>query len=154
MSEILEGLNSVQREAAAYNVGPLLILAGAGSGKTRVLTSRIVFLIKEFGIDPKKILAITFTNKAANEMKQRIEKQLDGTSLGAHISTIHSFAVKFLRSEIKRVNYPSNFQILDGDDQKSIINEAYKLYDLDKSLEETVDVTSEQSSEDVDEKIE
>lgn len=132
MQDYLKGLNKQQLKATTTTSKYTRVVAGAGSGKTRVLTSRIVFLIKEFGIDPKKILAITFTNKAANEMKQRIEKQLDGTSLGAHISTIHSFAVKFLRNEIKRVNYPSNFQILDGDDQKSIINEAYKLYDLDK----------------------
>ncbi len=132
MQDYLKGLNKQQLKATTTTSKYVRVVAGAGSGKTRVLTSRIVFLIKEFGIDPKKILAITFTNKAANEMKQRIERQLDGTSLGAHISTIHSFAVKFLRSEIKRVNYPSNFQILDGDDQKSILNEAYKLFEIDK----------------------
>ncbi len=132
MQDFLKGLNKQQLKATTTTSKYVRVVAGAGSGKTRVLTSRIVFLIKEFGIDPKKILAITFTNKAANEMKQRIEKQLDGTSLGAHISTIHSFAVRFLRSEIKRVDYPSNFQILDGDDQKSILNEAYKLFGIDK----------------------
>ncbi len=132
MQDYLEGLNKQQLKATTTTSQYVRVVAGAGSGKTRVLTSRIVFLIKELGIDPKKILAITFTNKAANEMKQRVEKQLDGTSLGCHISTIHSFAVRFLRSEIKRINYPANFQILDGDDQKAIIREAYELYDLDK----------------------
>ena len=96
MQNYLKGLNKQQLKATTTTSKYVRVVAGAGSGKTRVLTSRIVFLIKEFGIDPKKILAITFTNKAANEMKQRIEKQLDGTSLGAHISTIHSFAVRFL----------------------------------------------------------
>ncbi|MGI6608069.1 MAG: ATP-dependent helicase [Erysipelotrichaceae bacterium] len=132
MQDYLKGLNTQQLKATTTTSKYVRVVAGAGSGKTRVLTSRIVFLIKEFGVDPKKIMAITFTNKAANEMKQRIERQLDGTSLGAHISTIHSFAVTFLRSEIKRVNYPSNFQILDVNDQKSILTEAYKLYEIDK----------------------
>ncbi len=132
MQNYLKRLNKQQLKATTTTSKYVRVVAGAGSGKTRVLTSRIVFLIKEFGIDPKKILAITFTNKAANEMKQRIEKQLDGTSLGAHISTIHSFAVRFLRSEIKRINYPSNFQILDVADQKSILNEAYQLFEIDK----------------------
>ncbi len=132
MQDYLKGLNNQQLKATTTTSKYVRVVAGAGSGKTRVLTSRIVFLIREFGIDPKKILAITFTNKAANEMKQRVQRHLDGTSLGAHISTIHSFGVRFLRSEIQRVNYPNNFQILDVDDQKAILSEAYQLYDISK----------------------
>ena len=131
MQQYLDLLNEKQLEAVTTPSQHVRIIAGAGSGKTRVLTTRIAYLIEEWGIDPTSILAITFTNKAANEMKTRIENMLDGSSLGAHISTIHSFCVRFLRSEIRKENYPSNFTILDADDQKSIIKESYKILNLE-----------------------
>ena len=126
MSDYLNELNEKQREAVTTKSQFVRIIAGAGSGKTRVLTTRIIYLIENWGVAPESILAITFTNKAANEMKVRIEKMLGGSALGAHISTIHSFCVSFLRQEIRREDYPSNFTILDADDQKSIVKEAMK----------------------------
>ena len=131
MNDYLKKLNEAQLEAVTSTEQYLRVIAGAGSGKTRVLTTRIAYLINQWGVAPQSILAITFTNKAANEMKLRIEKMLSANDYGAHISTIHSFCVSFLRQEIARENYPSNFTILDGDDQKAIIKEAYKQLDLD-----------------------
>ncbi|MBO4218587.1 MAG: UvrD-helicase domain-containing protein [Erysipelotrichaceae bacterium] len=130
MHDYLKDLNEKQREAVTTPSQYVRIVAGAGSGKTRVLTTRIVHVIREWGIAPEHILAITFTNKAANEMKVRIENMLGPEGMGAHISTIHSFCVTFLRQEIRREEYPSNFTILDGDDQKSIIKEAMKQLDI------------------------
>ncbi len=126
MENYLESLNKQQLQAVTTSSQYVRIVAGAGSGKTRVLTTRIAYLIENWGISPESILAITFTNKAANEMKVRIESQLNGNNAGVHISTIHSFCVTFLRQEIRRENYPSNFTILDVDDQKAIIKEALK----------------------------
>ncbi len=130
MHDYLKDLNEKQREAVTTESRFVRVIAGAGSGKTRVLTTRIVHVIREWGIIPERILAITFTNKAANEMKVRIENMLGAEGMGSHISTIHSFCVTFLRQEIRREGYPSNFTILDADDQKSIIKEAMKEYDL------------------------
>ncbi len=131
MNDYLKGLNPQQYKAVTTTSQHTRVIAGAGSGKTRVLATRIVYIINDWGIDPEKILAITFTNKAANEMKTRIEGMLGGNSLGAHISTIHSFCVSFLRVEIRREGYPNNFTILDQDDQKSILKEAYKELNID-----------------------
>ncbi len=134
MHNYLKNLNEAQRQAVTTESRYVRVVAGAGSGKTRVLTTRIVHVIREWGIVPERILAITFTNKAANEMKVRIENQLGAEGMGAHISTIHSFCVTFLRQEIRREEYPSNFTILDADDQKSIIKEAMK--ELEISVKE------------------
>ncbi len=123
---ILDELNSEQRAAAERIDGPVLILAGAGSGKTRTVTYRIAYMIKELGISPLNILALTFTNKAAKEMKERTE-QLVG--LDAHnlvISTFHSFAVRILKIYSDRIGYGRNFNIYDVDDQKSLINKIIK----------------------------
>lgn len=123
---LLDGLNEKQKQAVITTDTHLRIVAGAGSGKTRVITTRIAYLIEELGIAPYRILAITFTNKAANEMKVRVENILQVNRSGVMISTIHSLCVRILREEIRHFNYPQNFVILDSDDQKSILREIYK----------------------------
>lgn len=128
---ILEGLNERQKEAVLCNDCHLRIIAGAGSGKTRVVTTRIAYLIDECHVWPNQILAITFTNKAAREMKERVLNLLGDIAQGIQISTIHSFCVRMLREDIHELGYPRNFTILDSDDQKSILKEAYRLYDID-----------------------
>ena len=124
MNEILENLNKCQKEAVTYKDGPLLILAGAGSGKTRVLTTRIAYLIKECNVSPYNILAITFTNKAAKEMKERIEKLIGKTNLIA--STFHSFGVRILRENYEKLGFTSNFSIMDSDDSLTLIKKILK----------------------------
>ena len=131
MENYLSVLNEKQLEAVTTSGQYVRIIAGAGSGKTRVLTTRIVYIIKNWGIDARKILAITFTNKATNEMRSRINEQLPEDAGKIHISTIHSFCVTVLRQDIKHLGYPSNFTILDPDDQKSILKEAFKYLDID-----------------------
>ncbi len=121
---MLDGLNKEQKEAVLHKDGPLLILAGAGSGKTRVLTTRIAYLIKEHNINPYNILAITFTNKAAKEMKVRIENLIGKTSLIA--STFHSFGVRILRENYEALGYLSNFNIMDSDDTLTLIKKILK----------------------------
>ena len=99
-------LNTNQKEAVITTEGPVMVMAGAGSGKTRVLTYRIAYLISELGINPTNILAVTFTNKAAREMKERVEKMLDMNVNHLWISTFHSFCARFLRREIRWLNLP------------------------------------------------
>ncbi|MCI6847148.1 MAG: UvrD-helicase domain-containing protein [Erysipelotrichaceae bacterium] len=125
-------LNDKQKEAVIDESKHLRIIAGAGSGKTRVLTMRIAYLIEQKHINPKNVLAITFTNKAANEMKNRISEMLGEAGDGAFISTIHSLCVRILKEEIGVFGYPKNFTIVDGDDQKTILKEAYKEFNIDK----------------------
>ena len=125
-------LNDKQKEAVIDDSKHLRIIAGAGSGKTRVLTMRIAYLIEQKHINPKNVLAITFTNKAANEMKNRISEMLGEAGDGAFISTIHSLCVRILKEEIGVFGYPRNFTIVDGDDQKTILKEAYKEFNIDK----------------------
>ncbi len=124
-------LNDNQKQAVLSDSKYQRVIAGAGSGKTRVLTMRIAHLIEDCGIRPYRILAITFTNKAANEMKARIEKMLDSTEQVPWISTIHSLCVRILREDIQVLGYPRNFTIMDADDQKTVLKEAYKLQNLD-----------------------
>lgn len=124
MDEILNNLNQCQKEAVMYKDGPLLILAGAGSGKTRVLTTRIAYLIKHYNISPYNILAITFTNKAAKEMKERIEKLIGKTNLIA--STFHSFGVRILRENYEKLGFTSSFSIMDSDDSLILIKKIIK----------------------------
>jgi len=119
--DFLEDLNDPQREAARHIDGPILILAGAGSGKTRVLTYRIAYLIGAKRISPSKILAVTFTNKAAQEMKSRVEKLLGKVGAPVWISTFHSLCSRILRKEAKLLGYKSNFTIYDEDDSLSLI---------------------------------
>jgi DNA helicase-2/ATP-dependent DNA helicase PcrA len=113
----LSSLNPPQREAATHGRGPMLILAGAGSGKTRVVTTRIAWLIEK-NADPKGILAVTFTNKAAQEMKERLAKQIGKQLVDQMmVSTFHSFCVKFLRQEAHKLGFNKDYSIYDTDDQ-------------------------------------
>ena len=123
---ILDGLNEEQRKAAEKVDGPVLILAGAGSGKTRTVTYRIAHMIKELGISPLNIMALTFTNKAAKEMKERAENLIGPESQNLVVSTFHSFSVRLLKTYSERIGYGTNFNIYDVDDQKSIINKIKK----------------------------
>lgn len=127
-------LNKNQKEAVLAEDKYLRIVAGAGSGKTRVLTMRIAHLILDRNIPAYRILAITFTNKAANEMKQRIRSMLEDESGQAMISTVHSLCVRILREDIGSIGWPRNFTIMDSDDQKSILREAYKKLNLDQKM--------------------
>jgi DNA helicase-2/ATP-dependent DNA helicase PcrA len=116
VSDTLEGLNPVQREAVQHHEGPLLVVAGAGSGKTRVLTHRIAHLIRDHGISPFEILAITFTNKAADEMKQRVAALVGPVAQKMWVSTFHSACVRILRRDAQRLGFPSSFTIYDQAD--------------------------------------
>ena len=127
----ISDLNANQKEAVLDDSKYLRIVAGAGSGKTRVLTMRIVHLIEEENVYPNKILAITFTNKAANEMKERIRQMLQNEVTQPWISTIHSLCVRILREDITCMGWPKNFTVLDADDQKTILKEAYKQLEID-----------------------
>lgn len=131
MSDILQSLNPVQKEAASCTEGPLLILAGAGSGKTRVLTHRIAYLIEEKGVNPWNIMAITFTNKAAQEMRDRVDRLVEFGAESIWVATFHSSCVRILRRYIDRLGYDNHFTIYDTDDQKSVIRKAVKELDLD-----------------------
>lgn len=130
----IDDLNDKQKEAVKKTEGPLLILAGAGSGKTRVLTTRIAYLIEDIGISPYNILAITFTNKAANEMKERLYSLIGNTSDNIQISTFHSFGLKILRENYEKLGYTSNFSIMDSDDTLSIVKRIIKDFNLDKKV--------------------
>jgi len=132
MMDLLKGLNKEQREAVLHTEGPLLILAGAGSGKTRVLTHRIAYLIKEKGVYPGSILAITFTNKAAREMKERIENILGGLSENIWVSTFHSACVRILRRDIDKLGYDRSFVIFDSADQQTLIKDCLKELNLNE----------------------
>ena len=127
-------LNPEQKEAVFHYKGPLLILAGAGSGKTRVLTHRVAWLIEEKQVNPWNIMAITFTNKAAGEMRDRVETMLGGALGGVWVATFHSTCVRILRRYIDRIGFGTNFTIYDGDDQKTIIKEICKRFQIDTKL--------------------
>lgn len=127
---LLEKLNKKQREAAAQVEGPLLILAGAGSGKTRTVTYRIAHMIEELGIPPYYILAVTFTNKAAKEMKERVYSLIGEEGERATISTFHSFGVRLLRMYANKLGYQANFSIYDVEDQKRILKTILKEMNL------------------------
>lgn len=122
----LDTLNEQQKEAVTTVNGPLLVLAGAGSGKTRVLTTRVAYLLEEVGIAPEQILAITFTNKAAKEMKERIIQMLGPIGYQIQISTFHSFGLLILRENYEKLNYAKNFTILDSDDTLTVIKKIMK----------------------------
>ncbi len=128
---LLNGLNPQQQKAVKTLDGPLLLMAGAGSGKTRVLTHRIAYLMVEKGVNPYNILAITFTNKAAREMRERIQKMMGGAADEIWISTFHSMCVRILRRDIDRLGYNRNFTILDSTDQQSVIKSILKDRNMD-----------------------
>ena len=131
---IYDTLNEPQREAVLHTDGPLLILAGAGSGKTRVLTHRIAYLIDEQGVNPWNILAITFTNKAAEEMRQRVDSLVSFGAESIWVSTFHSMCVRILRRFIDRLGYENRFTIYDTDDQKTLMKEVCRKVDIDTKV--------------------
>lgn len=128
---IYDTLNPMQKEAVFCTEGPLLVLAGAGSGKTRVLTHRVAYLIEEKEVNPWNILAITFTNKAAAEMRERVDKLVGTGSESIWVSTFHSSCVRILRRFIDRIGYENNFSIYDTDDQKTVMKRILKRMELD-----------------------
>ena len=129
----LTKLNPPQREAVTCTEGPLLVLAGAGSGKTRVLTTRIAYLIAEKGVAPYHILALTFTNKAAREMKERVQK-LTGEDGGVWLFTFHGFCARLLSMEIEALGYDKKFSIYDEDDQQALIGHIIKDLNLNDKV--------------------
>ncbi|MEN8161121.1 MAG: UvrD-helicase domain-containing protein, partial [Myxococcota bacterium] len=132
---LLEGLNPEQREAVQATEGPLLVLAGAGSGKTRVLTNRVAWLIGVCGIAPEAILAVTFTNKAAGEMRERVVKLLGPEAREVWLSTFHSSCVRILRREIGHLGRSRGFVIYDEDDSLSVVREALRRHGRDPKEE-------------------
>ncbi len=131
---MIEGLNDKQKEAVLYNDGPLLILAGAGSGKTKVLTTKIAYLIENAQVSPYSILAITFTNKAAKEMKERVFNLIGTMAKYIQISTFHSFGLKVLRENYNFLGYDANFTIIDSEDSLTIIKKILKNMEFDPKI--------------------
>ena len=127
MNSLVKNMNTEQSEAVRTTEGPLLIMAGAGSGKTRVLTHRIAYLLDEKDVSPYNILAITFTNKAAKEMKQRVEQLVGEEAQVIWMSTFHSMCVRILRRDADRIGIERNFTIIDPTDQKSVIKDVLKM---------------------------
>ena len=132
MNNIYETLNDMQQLAVYHTEGPLLILAGAGSGKTRVLTHRIAYLIEEKHVQPYNIMAITFTNKAAGEMRERVNKIVGFGAEQVWVSTFHSACVRILRRYIDRIGYSNDFTIYDTEDQKKLLKDVIKNLNLDQ----------------------
>ena len=146
---IYDSLNPEQLAAVKHDRGPLLILAGAGSGKTRVLTHRIAYLISERNVSPYQILAITFTNKAAKEMKERVEKTVGEESANIWVSTFHSTCVRILRRFIESIGYDRNFTIYDADDQKTLMKDVLKQLQIDtKQMKEKAFLSAISSAKD------
>ena len=129
--DILTGLNPAQKEAVQHIDGPILILAGPGSGKTRVITHRIAYLVKTTGINPRRIMAVTFTNKAAREMKERLQKLLGQVAENISAGTFHAICARILRQDGKPVGLDTNFVIYDEDDQQSLVKQCLQDLDLD-----------------------
>ncbi|MCX5996398.1 MAG: UvrD-helicase domain-containing protein, partial [Chloroflexi bacterium] len=129
--DILAGLNPAQKEAVQRVEGPLLILAGPGSGKTRVITHRIAYLIKTTGVNPRRIMAVTFTNKAAREMKERLQKLLGQVAENIWAGTFHAICARILRQDGKAIGLDGNFVIYDEDDQQSLVKQCLQELDFD-----------------------
>lgn len=134
MQEILEGLNDKQYEAVVNYEGPCLVIAGAGSGKTKVLTHKIAYIMQEKEVKPWNILAITFTNKAANEMKERVEKLVGEVSKDMWIGTFHAICVRILRKYIDRIGFKSSFVIFDTSDSRTMIKNFLKDLNIDDKM--------------------
>src|SRR4051794_20732889 len=132
--QFLETLNPEQREAVLHVNGPLLILAGAGSGKTRVITSRIAYLVGDGHAKPNEVLAVTFTNKAAEEMRSRVASLLGSDVSGMWVSTFHSLCARLLRREAPAIGLSRDFVIYDSSDQLSVVKQALKALHIDDSL--------------------
>src|SRR5512146_2133181 len=131
--DILSGLNPQQRKAVTADLGPVLVLAGPGSGKTRVLANRIAYLIGSLGVRPYAILAVTFTNKAAREMEARVARLVGaGLTNGMLLGTFHGVCARILRREVEHLPYKSNFVIFDSDDQEAIVKRAIKDLNVDE----------------------
>ena len=146
MQEILKGLNDKQYEAVINTEGPCLVIAGAGSGKTKVLTHKIAYLMQEKNVAPWNILAITFTNKAANEMKERVANLVGEQAKDLWMGTFHSICVKILRSHIEKIGFTSSFIIFDTSDQRTMIKRCVKELDLDDKMFTERSVQSEISN--------
>ena len=127
-------MNEMQRQAVLTTEGPLLVLAGAGSGKTRVLTHRVAYLIDELGVNPWNILAITFTNKAAQEMRERVDQIAGFGADQVWVATFHATCMRILRRHIDRLGYDTNFTIYDTDDQKTVIKQVCKRLNIDTKM--------------------
>ena len=123
--DILKDLNPAQREAVQAIEGPVLVLAGPGSGKTRVLTHRVAYLVRECGVDPYNVMAVTFTNKAAQEMKERLHRLLGQRLRGLTIGTFHAICSRILRREAKYLDVSSDFVIYDRSDQLGLVRQAF-----------------------------
>ena len=146
MSDILKGLNDKQYEAVINTEGPCLVIAGAGSGKTKVLTHKIAYIMEQQKALPWNILAITFTNKAANEMKERIEGLVGDAGKDMWIGTFHSICVRILRKFIDRIGFESSFIIFDSTDQKTLIKQCMKELEIDDKLLNDRSIASEISN--------
>ena len=140
MVDLAKGLNPQQQQALSAGLGPVLVLAGPGSGKTRVLTHRIAHLITQLGVQPYHILAVTFTNKAAREMSARVEKLLGERPRGLSLGTFHSICARLLRVEAEFLPFTENFVIYDSDDQVSLVRNALKEMNIDSKLHSPVGV--------------
>ena len=146
MQELIDGLNDKQKEAVLATEGPCLVIAGAGSGKTKVLTHKIAYLMTEKNIKPWNILAITFTNKAANEMKERVEKLVGEAAKDMWIGTFHSICVRILRKYIDRLGFDHSFLIFDTSDQRTLIKECMKTLKIDDKMFTDRSIASEISN--------
>ncbi len=131
-------LNKEQKKAVEHQNGPLLVLSGAGTGKTRVLTSRFVYIVKTLNIDFHKIVAVTFTNKAANEIKERVNKELQLNTDSPWVGTFHSIFAKFLRKHSQLIKLKNNFNILDSDDQKKLLKQVIEFCKIDHDINESI----------------
>src|SRR5215510_14086093 len=132
--DFLDKLNPEQREAVLHREGPLLILAGAGSGKTRVITYRIAYLIGDGHAQPGEVLAVTFTNKAAQEMRERVESLIGADAGGVWLSTFHSLCARLLRREAPKIGLTRDFVIYDSSDQVAVVKHAQRELNIDEKL--------------------
>ena len=134
MADLFNKLNQKQIEAVRSTEGRVRVTAGAGTGKTRLLTHRYAYLVNELGISPSNILCVTFTNKAANEMKKRIASMVSEGNVNDFVCTIHGFCVSLLRKELFRIGYPKNFAIIDEEDSKDLAKQVLQEFKLDHTL--------------------